>query len=376
MHMRIARTTPAAAICSLLAILSIQPAAGSVRLGGDIKIHGAGDTVAIGGDITIDEATDGDIAAIGGDIDITGDVTGDIGVVGGDVRIAATVEGDVGVASGDFLLTSGGIVEKNLGVAAGKATIDGTVKGDAGIAGGTVILNGTVEGDLEVKGGDVTIADGARIGGRLIVKGPKKPTVAPGATIGAGEPEYTYVPEGAFIWDEGIIHGGLFALLAVGVMSILFLAPIALIIGLFLVFILARFSERTVEAFNSQPVSSFAAGLGVVVLLPLAIALLAATIIGIPLALVLAPLYPFWLLLGFVGGALGLSRLPFRDKVPSKGLQLLYLLVALIVIGLVAWIPIVGDIALTLLFLMGTGALTIALFKNGEGRAAPAAQAA
>lgn len=376
MNMRTVRTVIAAALCGLLPAIATQPAAAeSVQVGGDIKIHGDGDRVAIGGDVTIDEKTGGDVAVIGGDVEIKAEVTGDIGVVGGDVRIAAPVRGDVGVASGNFILAPEGLVEGDLGVAAGEAVIDGTVRGDAGIAGGTVTVSGVVEKDLEVKAGEVIIKDGARIGGRLIVKGPKEPTVAPGATITNGV-EYTYVPEGAFVWDDAIVHGGLFALLAISVMSFLLLAPIALVIGLFLVLIMASFSERTVEAFNGQPVSSFFAGIGVVVLLPLAIVLLAATIIGIPLAILLAPLYPFWLLLGFVGGALGLSRLPFRDRVPSKGMQLLALLVALLAIAVLAWIPFVGHAVLTVLFLMGTGALTLALFRNGEGQSAPAAQAA
>lgn len=373
---RMASVSLAAGLCGLVVALAMQPAAAdSVRMGGNVKIHGDGDRVAIGGDVAIDERTDGDVAIIGGDVAITAEVTGDIGVVGGDVRIAAPVQGDVGVASGDFVLTREGVIDGDLGVAAGDVTIEGTIKGKAGIAAGDVTVSGVVERDLEVKAGHVTLAEGARIGGRLIVEGPNEPKIAPGATV-AGGVDYTYVPEGAFIWGEAIVHGGLFALLAVGVMSFLLLAPIALVIGLFLVLIMASFSERTVEAFNSQPVSSFFAGIGVVVLLPLAIALLAATIIGIPLALVLAPLYPFWLLLGFVGGALGLSRLPFRGKVPSKGVQLLALLVALIVIAALAWIPFVGHAVLTVLFFMGTGALTLALFKNGGETSAPAAQAA
>jgi len=375
MKLRISRNFLAAALCSLMALISVQPAAAKdIRLGGDIKIEGDGDTVAIGGDITVDGET-GDVAAIGGDIDITGNVNGDVGVIGGDVRINATVKGDAGVASGDFLLTRSGTIDKDLGVAAGKAIIEGHVKGDVGVAGGSVEISGRIDGNVKVRGGSVTVADGARIGGKLTVEGPNEPVIAPGASIG-GETEYTYMPEGAFVWDEAIVHGGLVALLAIGVMSFLFMAPVALVIGLFLVFIMARFSERTVEAFNSQPVSSFITGIGVVVLLPLGIALLAVTIIGLPLAVVLAPLYPFWLLLGFVGGALGLSRLPFRDKVPSKGLQLLYLLLALLVIGFVAWIPFVGHILLFILFLMGTGALTLGLFRNGDGETATAAQPA
>lgn len=376
MNMRFVRTISAAALCGVLAAFTPQPAAAdNVRIGGDLTIQGGAEsTVAVGGDITI-EKTEGDVAVIGGDIEITGEVTGDVGMVGGDVRIDARVGGDVGVASGDFELAREGVIEGNLGVAAGEVVIDGTIRGDAGVTGGRVIVSGVIEQDLEVKGGDVTIADGARIGGKLKVEGPNEPTVAPGATVTGGV-EYTYTPEMVFIWNEAIVHGGLFALVAVGVVSMLILAPIALVVALFLVFILARFSERTVQAFNRQPVSSFFTGIGTVVLLPLAIALLAATIIGIPLAVVLAPLYPFWLLLGFVGGALGLSRLPFKETVPSKGMQLLYLLLALLVIGVVAWIPFIGDVLVTILFLMGTGALTLALFRNGDGQSAPAAQAA
>lgn len=365
---------PAAALCAAALLFSLPALAGTMRLGDDIKIDGEGDTVAIGGDVTV-EGAQGDVAAIGGDIVITKEVKGDVGIAGGDVTISARVRGDAGVAAGNFHLTREGVIEKDLGVAAGQAVIEGTVKGGAGIAGGDVTVSGTIEGDLEVRGGDVTIAEGARIGGKLLVRGPNEPKVAAGATIGGGV-EYIYVPRGAIIWNDAIVHGGLFALLAVGLMSIAVMAAAALVIGLFLVLILASFSERTVEAFRGRPLTSFAAGIGVVVLLPLAFVLLAATVIGIPLVILLAPLYPFWLLLGFVGGAIGLSRLPFGERTPSRGMQLLALFGALVVMALVALIPFVGQVLLTILFLMGTGALTLALFRNGEGKGAPAAAAA
>lgn len=105
-------------------------------------------------------------------------------------------------------------------------------------------------------------------------------------------------------------------------------------------------------------------GLGVLifVVVPLAAILVIATIIGIPLGLTLAALYPVLVVVGFLTaaafvGELG-ARLSARGSEITTGRRVLWLVLALIVLGLVSAIPIVGWMIALLAVIIGVGAVS------------------
>jgi hypothetical protein len=100
-----------------------------VRIGPDERVHDLG---VFGGDVEVLGEVTGDLSAFGGDVELRGPVRGDVAVLGGDLRVRSEVFGDVELAGGD-------------------AIVEGVVHGDVITQGGQVIVRapGRVEGTIQ-----------------------------------------------------------------------------------------------------------------------------------------------------------------------------------------------------------------------------------
>jgi hypothetical protein len=109
---------------------------------------------------------------------------------------------------------------------------------------------------------------------------------------------------------------------------------------------------------------------------PIAVVALFVTGIGVPLGLILLAGYLVALLLAYLVAALfvgmfGAERLRReRQPVPSRGALVLRLLAALVVLGIVRLVPVLGGLVSFAALLFGMGALGIQLYRayRGEGR--------
>jgi hypothetical protein len=102
------------------------------------------------------------------------------------------------------------------------------------------------------------------------------------------------------------------------------------------------------------------------------------TIIGIPLALVLAFAYGALLILGYLIGAIfvgdfALGRID-AGKLDSVWWRALFLLLAIVAIAVVKAVPVVGPIAAMLLFLAGLGAFTLRAWQGFRSEPAAASR--
>jgi hypothetical protein len=111
--------------------------------------------------------------------------------------------------------------------------------------------------------------------------------------------------------------------------------------------------------------------LGVLLLLaaPVAVAILMATLVGIPLALGVLALYGLWLLFGLITGIVFLGDLGVRltRRRPSRGWRVVFFLIALTVLGLLQALPVVGGLVLTAALLLGLGAWSLHLSRRYRG---------
>jgi hypothetical protein len=96
------------------------------------------------------------------------------------------------------------------------------------------------------------------------------------------------------------------------------------------------------------------------------------TVIGIPLALMMIFGYVVLLMLGYVVAAIfvgdqALERLG-GDRIKSLGWRVLFLLLALVVLSVVRHLPLIGGLAVALLFVAGIGAFTLRTWKGFRQR--------
>jgi MFS family permease len=253
-----------------------------------------GDVMAAGRTVRFATAVDGDVAAAGSEVAIAAPVRGYVMAAGSDVRIDGAVDDDVWAAGatvnvnapvGDNLwaagrsvtIEPGGATDGNAMLAGNTVDVKGRVGRDVRVAAASVTLDSEVAGSVRATAGRVRLGPGAVIGGDLIVSGPNEPEIdADARVLGRIVHDPASGRDGGvggwLIW-WGWLFVALFALAAV-VMAVS-----------------RRWMARVDERLAHRTGLSVLTGVVAFVLGPLIVVLLAATIVGIPLALVLLALY-------------------------------------------------------------------------------------
>ena len=304
-------------ILGLVALLPLPAYAAEERLVGDVVSTGA----------------EQDVSTVAGDVEVHGRVEDDVHSGFGDILVKGEVLGDVDADFGDV-------------------SIEGPVDGDVHAGFGDVYVNAPVEGDVDVGHGDVELGPNGHISGDLVCESGR-------ITGNKHNVEGSITAQGmGFDFDEshgpdvlGFV-GWLFAALAFAACAVLgaVLAPRPL----------AAAARRVEE----MPGRAFVYGLISLPAFFVLCVVLAVSIIGIPLLLLLAPAY---LALLFVGALvatffLGTRVLMFTGRYRVG--NAMAAVVGALILAATTLIPVLGDLILYALCLLGTGAVILALFSR------------
>jgi len=156
------------------------------------------------------------------------------------------------------------------------------VYGDAVVVGGDLVVNGTVKGDAVTTGGDLTLGPAAVVEGDAVATGGKL-TVSPTAKVG-GEKVAVNVPglrSVRLLGDFGEKYGDISERVVKVVKDIVFFG-LLMLIGLLLTVFLPRQMGNVGEHLTGDFPRSALLGVGIMVLLPIALLALTVSIIGIP----------------------------------------------------------------------------------------------
>jgi len=326
----------------LLVTLAVVPgvAAAATRTGGSVVV-GADETIdenldAFGGSVVVRGTVEGDLNAFAGTVVVQGTVEGDVMAVGGTVQILGTVGGDVEA--------SGGTVDVGEG-----ATVGGTLAA----AGGTVAVAGTVDGDARLAGETVTLAETAVLGGELEYDG--ELVRADGATVEGAVTENSGIEVGPA--PELTVPSGVFAVYG---------AIVTLLVGAFLLLVFPVFSADVARQVATEPLRTAGAGLLTTIAVPVALGLVAITIVGIPLSLAGSVAFGLLVWIGTVYGryALGAWLLGLADTEN----RWLALIVGVVVVAVLSFVPILDPLVRFAVFLLGFGALVRGLLRTYTDR--------
>ena len=329
----------------------------------------AGDALLAGGQVDIASEVQGDLVVAGGEVSVGGGIGDDLYAAGGEVTVDAIVAGNARVAGGEVEIGPATVIEGGASITGGRVKFDGSVTGYLQATGGEVRLSGTVGGDAMVRSGELHIAPGTRINGKLVYRGPDAPVVPEGATIAGG---VEFHETSAHRWVDRNTHVAVDAGRAVG--SMLWFVGVFAVAALFTA-IFPAFSTQAATMIGRDPWTSLGIGLAVLVCMPFVAVVLLITIIGIPLALLLVPVYLVLMFLGWVTAALFLGErlLEFarRGQPVGIGWRVLALLAALIALWLLRRIPYAGPLIGLAALSTGIGALVWQLWSRRE-RPSPA----
>ncbi|MGY6662303.1 MAG: bactofilin family protein [Glycocaulis sp.] len=398
----IARFAQGGVVAGLL--LALAPAHAQY-IGGDLNLDLDQDRSAqfLAGDVTLRGRVGGDISGLAGNVDITADIGGSVQLAAGDIVIRGTVGRDVSLAGANISILAdvsgsadlagadiriGGRVGRDLAAGGALIAIDesGSIGGNMDLAGSeirmsgtaqgrlkgrarTVIIEGTVAGDVELHAENVEIMPGAQIAGQLRVRGPNAPVIADGAQI-IGEMTYEEAPfseqrrsrsyTGPRVSDFGPPAWAFGTAMGIA----------AFVLGLLACLISPRAVSGIADHFRARPWASGLLGLVLAAFLPILLVavfvFLAITVIGIPLGIILLFAFPFIMVLAYAFGAVVLGDLIFNRSGEGIGLgmRVLSLFLVLAVVGALGVVPVLGFLIGSIVFFIGLGAWTLALFNR------------
>ena len=318
--------------------------------GGTVEIAGTinGDLYASGGQVVIDGTVNGDVLVAGGRVSLSGTVSQDVRAAGGQVTISGKVGRNLTVAGGQVELAPSAVVGGGLVTAGGNVDLSAPVTRDVKVAAGTLIVANRVGGNIDAAVGTLRIASKADIQGAVNYWSRREASVSEGARI-HGKIVRNLPPERPRLFPA------FFAWL--GFVSINFVST--LILGLLSVRFLPRFHQSVVTTLSARPWASLGIGFIAAVVLPVVCGLLLATVLAIPIALILLTAFfivLYWARIYAIGriGEFILARLR-----PASSRASAFVL-GLFVYYLLAIIPFIGWLVVPLVMLFGLGAELIA----------------
>lgn len=316
--------------------------------GGTVDVNAlvSGDVVVAGGELFIGNQVKGDAIVAGGSVHLRGDIQDDVRTAGGDIMIDANIGDDLIAGGGRINVSAGSTIGGEAWLAGGDVHVAGTVNKDLVIGAGSIRLSGIVHGDVRLEGGEIQILEGAIINGDLHYRSPKEANIHPAAKI-AGNVSYEHVE-----WDHSHKGAGIFFVITMVAASIV----------LFRLF--PGFTMLAVDRISADPLKSLGAGFLVLIIVPVVAALLISIVLGVWVGLSILALYFVALLLGFLVscffvGERGMRY--FNKDITTTGRRLISVTIAIIVIGFLKLIPVIGGLLVLALLVLGLGAVMLQL---------------
>jgi hypothetical protein len=232
---------------------------------------------------------------------------------------------------------------------------------DAVAVGGSVYVDGIVDGDAVAVGGTIHLSEEAIIHGDAVTIG---------GTIDKAEGAMIYgttVDVGSFNF-ENIFAGKHFFSGHRGIPKIFTIIPL---IGLFALVLLLSIlipTELSTVAANikNEPIIMFLWGiLGVILIVPLAV-MLAISIIGIVLIPIEVLAVFLALLIGYIAVAIIIGKKLLRALNKDNPAVILSAILGVLILWLVGLIPIFGSIVMVIAWIIGFGAVIIAVARRNK----------
>ncbi|MFL5634303.1 MAG: hypothetical protein ACJ78J_09425 [Gemmatimonadaceae bacterium] len=321
------------------------------RNGPDLIVRGAttvydsipGDVILVGGDFVLgtSASTGGDYLGAAGNQDIHGRVHGSLRAAGGEIHLRGSVDRNATIAGGNIELDSASVIGGNVYVAGGNVEIHGTVRGAVLASAGNVDLNGAIGSDVEVSGGALHIGPRTQIAGKLRYRVAKDKVKIDSAARITGTITALPVKKGPglrrILWALGFV-----------------------VVAIVLAALFPRFFTEAAEVLPKRPVAAALLGVAWICLIPIAVVILAVTMIGLPLAILAGVLWLIIVLIGDLPVALWLGKRLLSSRArPGRGGTILGVLIGALILMLLGIMPVVGNLIAAIAAAFGVGAMLL-----------------
>jgi hypothetical protein len=208
---------------------------------------------------------------------VVGKIGNDLWAAGETVNIESPIANNAMVAGRTVHVRGNAVIGHDAHLAGNDVTAEGRVERNLTIgAGGVARINANVGGIVTARATRVAVLADSVIRGDLYVKAAQPPVISPQARVmGQIHYERTVDTETWFMWPYRWLISGV----------------ALLILGLAAVWFSPAWATHVAATMRTRVGASILSGIAAIVIIPLAVALLALTVIGFPLAVVLSALY-------------------------------------------------------------------------------------
>jgi cytoskeletal protein CcmA (bactofilin family) len=355
-------------LTALLLVVSLSAAAAESKyFSGEAYVLKQGETVdgdlfVFSNSIRIEGVVTGEAFLFGSTVKVPGEIAGDAFVIGDNVDLSGRFVTDVRVLGNTVDLT--GIFDGEISAAGRHVEITATVAGAVDAAGETVSAGGTFAGNVNIHARKALLLPDARFGKDVTVKA-EEFTKADSVLIAGKLSQLT--GEELAREKEKEKAGGCWA----GIVFWLITLCGVIVVGLVMRALFGDFVGKATEMVYHHTLRDLGWGVLTLVLAPIIILILIATLIGIPLALlalaaVIVALYLGKLFVAVAAGGFVISRLS-KKEAPFW----VRLVVGALLVYVVLAIPVLGCLLAVLVYCLGVGAI-MNLFVASRKRPAPA----
>jgi len=328
-----------------------------ILLGQNIKVEGkvTGDVYAFGQTIRMSGDIGGSAFMVGANITIDARTVETVWAAGGSIEVLGNIKRNAVLAGGNVCLCEKAGIGKDLGAYTGKLSVGGKVDGTLRGSVGKFVLSGT-SGRVKIKAEQVRLTSSAKIMGDFILTSGKEPSIEEGAFI-AGEQRI----EKPKAKDAEPIFAALAPMIAfffVMVKIVVFIAKV--IVGILMIALFQRYVRRIMNTLITNTWKSLGWGFLGVIVIPVAVVILFAVLIGYPLGIFGAYAYTIlWYLSSiFVGLVVGEKVIQLFKKEGEISLYVSFI-VGVLILFVVGFIPILNLLVRIFTLLFGFGAILI-----------------
>jgi cytoskeletal protein CcmA (bactofilin family) len=325
----------------------------------DIKAKVEGDLVVGSGESRINSEVVGDVIVLGGTVFLDGVVEGDVRILGGEVYIQGDINGELLVIGGEVHIESDSKLDNDVILIGGNIFIEGESSGDFRIIGGKVSLNNSLSGNANITTQNLSFGNNSFINGAVYYFAPDKAFQYEGAEIN-GEISYNQINT---IRDSGVVKQAILSFIS---FWILLKFVTTLLLTFILVFVFKVFSQQTTEYGIKSIGRSLLIGILSTILIPIVVFVLFISLIAMPLSILILLAYFFFLIISFAVAGIILGSLIKKVFTKSDSIEISFNTATLgvVILTIVQFVPVLGDLTRLFFFLVAFGAITHYIYMN------------
>lgn len=328
--------------------------------GESVTISGVvnGDVYAAGANVSVDGIINGDLIAGAGMITLLGEVSDDVRVAGGNVLINGLIGKNLTVGGGSVLITNEADIKGSVLVFGGNVEVKGPIGREANVFAGKALFSHQIGGDLKGAFEELILTSEAQVMGNLEYESKNEAEIDAGALV-FGETIHKLPKEGETKFGKltplrPVLLGFSVFRLYLKIFSLV----IVFLVGLLFLSLFHKRTKSILDILKTRPWASLGFGILTPILFGLAMFLLAITLVGIPLVLVIAPLFGLLVYLSRIFLSLHLGAKVLHRLNLAKG-QPWALFTGLLIYFLLSLIPVIGGITAFIFTTLGLGAFVL-----------------